>query len=206
MTYDPVDANDDGIVESDVDNESVSTDKLDSTGLRLWDGDGTLQSAIDDATNDGVSTLYVPSGTYGGISTTSQIHIKGYTTDPFGESMPKISATSSPAVNVSAKTTLENICVRDSPNIGLQINSVNRAEARILNCTFAAAGDISGDAIVIDGDECMLDGLNFRASNIGGDEIIINGDRNIIDTYNGTIFSNTTIVDNGSGNQLGTGR
>jgi len=53
MTYDPIDTNDDGVVDADVDNQSVSTDETGITG-----GDGATIVYRDDATGDVVTKQF----------------------------------------------------------------------------------------------------------------------------------------------------
>jgi len=95
MTYDPVDANDDGIVESDVDNESVDTDKetinhgvvrgrhseyIDAAKFDGDDPDARLDSALS-AANAG-DTIYLENDVYDTDRTIStQVSLVGFSAD-----------------------------------------------------------------------------------------------------------------------------
>ena len=58
--------------------ESVSTEQADNADVRFWDGDGPLQTAIDDAKTAGYHTLVLPSGNFdGGITIPSDLSVIG---------------------------------------------------------------------------------------------------------------------------------
>ena len=51
-------------VTNEVDAGSVNTEQADNADVRFWDGDGSLQTAIDDAKTAGYHTLVLPKGDY----------------------------------------------------------------------------------------------------------------------------------------------
>jgi len=68
MTYDPIDTNDDGVVDADVDNQSVSTEKASFGGnwesVKPGSTETEIQAAIDNVNSAGGGLVYLPGDNY----------------------------------------------------------------------------------------------------------------------------------------------
>jgi len=81
MTYDPIDTNDDGVVDADVENQSVSTEKIGSKIVTIGPDAGnkyqSLSAAMDDlrslATSDNTFTLWFTGNLIGSDGETGQV-------------------------------------------------------------------------------------------------------------------------------------
>jgi len=190
MTYDPIDTNDDGVVDADVDNQSVNTEQLQSkeqNSYRVNSGDfSTIQNSIDYAVSEGVGRVEIPAGTYNeSITIPDAITVVG--TSP--------TTSGSPGVRIEQPITLDGTLPSvESLRANAGIEIVSGDGARVSNCLFNNTVNIGtgGDTVqfaVINGNDANGEDITLGSNSV----------QCVVDTNSVT----GTITDNGTNNVVG---
>ena len=185
---------------------SLETESLVTGGWEVWDGEGSLQNAIDGF--DGHS-LIVPAGEYDPVTINDSLRLVGPRLRLRDSSQVAIinGSSDNPAITIdSDDIIIDGFCI-GSASDGIVVNDLR---CRVKNCLFAGDGEdldgISNDAIRVE-DSNQTDVLQnkFRTRSIGGDEVVLSSDSEecLVDSNGGWVDGNVSIVDNGTDNVVG---